>query len=270
MSANYLTFDVEDWFHSHNLRGALDKDSRDNYELRVVDSTHRVLDLLDEHGTIATFFVLGDVADRAPGLVEEIEQQGHELASHGYDHEPLTELSVDEIRMDIERSVDLLSSLADQTIQGYRAPSFTITEQTLDILAELGLKYDSSSFPVPVHDRYGSITVADSSTFAPVRPGLTEVQLPLLDLKLVSIPWAGGGYFRFLPYSVFRRGVKRISRQQDFVFYLHPWELDPDQPKVTDVPLQYRKRHYTNIHLTERRLNRLLTDFDWRPIRYGL
>lgn len=270
MTGYYLSFDVEDWFHSHNLRPGLDWEAWDDYELRVVESTRRLLNLLDDHETKATFFVLGYVADRAPNLVTEIEARGHEVASHGYNHELLYEQSETAVRDDLQRSVEVLSSLVDQPIRGYRAPSFTITEHAIDVLADLGVEYDSSRFPAPIHDRYGSIKVTSSETVTTARNRLTEVQLPLLDVGLTQIPWAGGGYFRFIPYPIYQRGVERISRQRDFVFYLHPWELDPEQPRITDVPFQYRVRHYTNLDRTEARLDRLLADFDWEPIRAAL
>lgn len=270
MTGYYLSVDVEDWFHSHNLRPGLDWDAWDEYELRVVENTRHILDMLDDHDTKATFFVLGYVADRAPELVREIDERGHELASHGYNHELLYEQSEADVRADIERSVEALSALTDQPIRGYRAPSFTITDHAIEVLADLGFEYDSSSFPAPVHDRYGSIDVAGSETFTTTSNGLREVQLPLLDVGVTEIPWAGGGYFRFIPYPIYRRGVERISRHRDFVFYLHPWELDPHQPRVTDVPLQYRVRHYTNLDRTARRLDRLLGAFDWEPIGNGL
>lgn len=261
-----LSFDVEDWYHSHNLRGGLDWEQWDEYELRVQHGTTRILDLLDEYNTKATFFVLGHVAEQAPELVMEIDDRGHELASHGYNHELLFEQEPSTVRDDIVRSVQLLESLSEQQIRGYRAPSFTITDWAIDILDDLGFEYDSSHFPVPVHDRYGEISIESTETIAPIRDGFSEVQLPLLDAKVTQIPWAGGGYFRFIPYSVYRRGLERIRRNRDCVFYLHPWELDPDQPRVHAVKYQYRVRHYTNIRYTEGKLEQLLTDFEWEPI----
>lgn len=270
MTDYYLSFDVEDWFHSHNLRPGLDWNRWDEYELRVVENTRRILDLLSQHDTTATFFVLGHVADRAPELVAEIDDRGHELASHGYGHELLYEQSHEEVRADIERSVQLLSSLADQPIRGYRAPSFSITEGALDVLVDVGVEYDSSRFPASGHDRYGDVAVTSTETITTTTNGLTEVQLPLLDLTVAEVPWAGGGYFRFIPYPVYRRGLGRIAEHRDVVFYLHPWEIDPDQPRVTDVPFQYRLRHYANLDRTEPRLERLLADFDWQPIEQAV
>lgn len=267
MNKFYLSFDIEDWFHSHNLWPALERSKWDEYELRVVQSTKRILDLLDKHDTKATFFVLGHVAERAPELVKQIDQRGHELASHGYNHELLYDQSQEAVRADIEKSLGLLEDLTTQPIRGYRAPSFSITDWAIDILQDLGFEYDSSSFPAVVHDRYGSVSVNGSSTFTQAFNGLSEVQLPLYERFGMKIPWAGGGYFRFTPYRIYRRGVERIANSRDFVFYLHPWELDPDQPRCTDIPLSYRLRHYTNLKRTEQRLDRLLSDFDWQPIK---
>jgi polysaccharide deacetylase family protein (PEP-CTERM system associated) len=261
-----LSFDIEDWFHAHNLQTVTDRSSWTDYESRVERTATRILDLLEKHDTKATFFVLGWVAERTPGLVEEIDSRGHEIASHGYNHKLLYEQSTTAVRADIERSLEVLEPLTDQPINGYRAPSFSITDWAADILADLGFEYDSSSFAATGHDRYGELTVDSERTFATLDNGIIEAQLPLLDFPRISVPWAGGGYFRFIPYPVYRRGVERISSSQDFVFYLHPWELDPAQPRFDDLPLSYRIRHYTNLERTEARLEQLLTDFEWEPI----
>lgn len=266
MSDFLLSFDVEDWFHAHNLRQVVARDEWDDCEFRVAENTRRILDLLDDHETKATFFVLGWVADRVPDLVREIDNRGHEIASHGYNHELLYEQTSEEVRADLERSLDVLGELTDQRIRGYRAPSFSITDAATDALPDLGFEYDSSSFPVSNHDRYGSLSGGATETFAELNNGLVEAQLPRLEALGKGIPWAGGGYFRFIPYPVYRRGVERIASERDFIFYLHPWELDPDQPKFDELPLSYRVRHYTNLEKTASRLDRLLADFDWKPI----
>ena len=266
MSEFLLSFDVEDWFHAHNLKSAVSRDEWDDCEFRVEQNTLRILDLLDDHDTTATFFVLGWVADRVPDVVRAIDERGHEIASHGYNHRLLYEQSREEMRADLERSLDVLGELTDQRIRGYRAPSFSITDEAVDALADLGFAYDSSSFPVSGHDRYGSLSARSSETFAELDGGLVEAQLPKLGTGRFGVPWAGGGYFRFVPYPVYRRGVERIARSRDFIFYLHPWELDPEQPRFSELPLSYRVRHYTNLDETAGRLDRLLADFDWGPI----
>lgn len=271
MTRYMLSFDVEDWFHAHNLRPAVDRSDWEDCEPRVGRNTRAILELLDDHGTRATFFVLGWVAERFPGLVEEIDDRGHEVASHGYGHELLYELTDEQRREDLQRSLDILEPLVDGEIRGYRAPSFSITDRAAEQLSELGFEYDSSSFAAPVHDRYGELSTlaAGEGTFTAFQNGLREARLPLLEVAGLDVPWAGGGYFRFIPYPVFRRGVERIARTDNFIFYLHPWELDPDQPRH-DLPLSNRIRHYTNLRKTRGRLDRLLSDFEWEPIEAAL
>lgn len=264
----YLSFDVEEWFHAHNLRPAVSPSQWDRRESRVVETTTAILDILDRHDTEATFFVLGWVADRHPELVGRIADRGHEVASHGYDHELLYDKTPEEVRQDVERSLRTLEGIVDGPVRGYRAPSFSVVDWALDVLRDLGIEYDSSSYAVAGHDRYGSLSLeADASeTFVDV-DGLTEVRLAQLSLGPLSIPWSGGGYFRFIPYPVFERGVRRVGRDRDFVFYLHPWELDSEIPRVDGLPATNRLRHYTNLSKTAGRLDALIEAFDWEPIR---
>jgi polysaccharide deacetylase family protein (PEP-CTERM system associated) len=268
MTEALLSFDVEDWFHAHNVAPAVDRTEWDDCESRVGRNTGRILDLLEEHEVRATFFVLGWIADRYPDVVKRIAARGHEIASHGYNHKLLYEQTDAELRQDLRRSLEVLEPLTDEPIRGYRAPSFSITDRAADLLSDLGFEYDSSSFAVTGHDRYGGLSLSSDpeGTVTRLSNGLIEVQLPKLDLPVTSIPWAGGGYFRFIPYAIYRRGVDRILDERDFVFYLHPWELDPDQPRQSGLPLSYRIRHYTNLDRTADRLGRLLDDFDWKPI----
>lgn len=264
-----LSFDIEDWFHAHNIRPAVARDEWDDIKPRVAGNTRRILDILDKNDRKATFFVLGWVAERNPDLVRDIDQRGHEVASHGYGHELLYELTSDEIRDDIRRSKAILDELVEEEVTGYRAPSFSITDESIEILTDLGFEYDSSSFAVSEHDRYGSLTLPSSNSIVSFDNGLQEVTLPRLDAGL-TVPWAGGGYFRFLPYRLFCKGVRRIARRRPFVFYLHPWDIDPDQPKQSEIPLSYQVRHYTNLNKTEPRLERLISEFKWEPIRSHL
>lgn len=270
MTQKYLSFDIEDWYHAHNLWSELERESWTDYESRVVENTRDILELLDKHDTKGTFFVLGYVAEESPHLVKEIDERGHELASHGYNHEVLYEQTPEKVREDIERSLDLLNDASAQQIQGYRAPSYTITDWALEILDDLDLEYDSSHVAASAHDRYGSIEVEDTNTFTKTSNGLSEVQLPTLDCWKANIPWAGGGYFRVIPYPIYKQGIKRISESRDFVFYLHPWELDPEQPRVENISKASQIRHYRNIDKTKKKLDKLLSDFDWKPIREGL
>ncbi|MCS3749303.1 polysaccharide deacetylase family protein (PEP-CTERM system associated) [Salinibacter ruber] len=270
-----LSFDIEDWFHAHNLLPAVSRSEWESCEARVVENTRRILDLLEKHDTRATFFVLGWIAERHPHLVEEIAEGGHEVASHGCNHELLYEQSREDVRADLHRSVEILRSIVDTPVLGYRAPSFSITDEAIEVLDELGFQYDSSSFAFSVHDRYGKLDTADtrsSGTFVRLANGLLEARLPQVDIPMTrrAIPWAGGGYFRFIPYSIYRRGVRRVAKTRPFIFYLHPWDLDPDQPRFASLPWSYRLRHYTNLDKTATRLDRLLADFDWKPIRDAL
>lgn len=268
MTEHVLTVDVEDWFQTHNLREAVDRSDWGCMESRVLDNTRRLLDLFEEHGAEATFFVLGWVADKHPEVVREIDDRGHEIASHGYNHELLYELSTDAVREDIERSLEAIEPLTEQCIKGYRAPSFSITNEATDVLLDLGFEYDSSLFQITGHDRYGNLEVTDTDTVTTLDNGLTEVQLPNLDLPGLNIPWAGGGYFRVIPYPVYERVMRRLgSAENPFVFYLHPWEVDPEQPRLDGVGRLYRTRHYVNLDKTMSRLDRLLETGDWRAIR---
>jgi polysaccharide deacetylase family protein (PEP-CTERM system associated) len=270
-----LSFDIEDWFHAHNLRPAVSRADWESCEARVVENTRRILNLLKKHDTTATFFVLGWVAERHPHLVEEIADGGHEIASHGCNHELLYEQSRGDVRADLSRSVKILRAIVDTPVLGYRAPSFSITDEAVEMLDELGFQYDSSSFTFSAHDRYGRLDVAATrspGTFVRLANGLLEARLPQVDIPVTgsAIPWAGGGYFRFIPYPVYRRGVRRVAKTRPFIFYLHPWDLDPDQPRFASLPWSYRLRHYTNLDKTAARLDRLLADFDWQPIRTAL
>jgi polysaccharide deacetylase family protein (PEP-CTERM system associated) len=270
-----LSFDVEDWFHAHNLRPAVSRAEWERCESRVVENTQKILSLLDKHDTKATFFILGWVAERHPELVEEIAQGEHEIASHGYNHRLLYRQSQEEIRADLERSVELLRSIVDVPVRGYRAPSFSITDEAIDVLKGLGFRYDSSSFAFAAHDRYGQLESTESEasgTFVTLSNGLLEARLPQVKVPVLgaTIPWAGGGYFRFIPYSMYRRGVRRVACERPFIFYLHPWDLDPDQPRHRTLPWTYQIRHYTNLEKTRARLDRLLAEFEWQPIRTSL
>ena len=267
VTLNGLSFDIEDWFQVENLKGAIAPDQWDNCDLRVVRNTRRILQLLDYQGTKATFFVLGWIAERCPSLVSEISAGGHEIASHGYGHELVYKQTPKAFQNDISRSKAILESITGRQVFGYRAPSFSITPETpwaLDILKDLGFLYDSSVFPTSFHDRYGF----DGSSRFPFRFGNGLIEMPLSTVKVgkANVPVAGGGYFRLYPYSVFRHCCKRLNRDgKSVVFYLHPWELDPDQPRV-NIPFTYRFRHYVNLKRTEERLRRLLADFTFVPL----
>jgi polysaccharide deacetylase family protein (PEP-CTERM system associated) len=270
---NALTFDVEDYYHVSAFRSAAPSSSWDRYESRVERNTHNVLEILSKFSVRATFFVLGWVAERYPQLVQAISNAGHEIACHGYGHDMVTQLNPDTFRHDIRRGKGLLEDLLGYRILGYRAPSFTITLETvwaLSILAEEGFAYDSSIVPI-WHDRYGIPHANPFCHRLETESGpLWEVPPSTFALGRMRIPIAGGGYFRFFPYRVLRALLKRVEGQRvPLVMYLHPWELDPQQPRIQGSQLS-QFRHYHNLDKTERRLIQLLQDFKFGPIREAI
>jgi polysaccharide deacetylase family protein (PEP-CTERM system associated) len=267
-SAAAMSIDVEDWFQVENLRPAIPRESWREREFRAERNTDRLLELLDRAEARATCFVLGWVADRCPELVRRIAAAGHEIASHGYGHDLVYELSPADFREDVHRCKAILEDLTGTQVKGYRAPSFSITDWAIPILMELGFSYDSSVFPTIAHDRYGRLAgVGGGQQVVELEPGFHEVCISCLRLGSRGLPWGGGGYFRLLPYRLFRRGVSRILRAgQPYVFYVHPWEVDPDQPRVDGLPRVDRFRHYVGLARTERRLESLLHDFDWTSV----
>lgn len=264
---NGLSFDVEDWFQVENLRSAIPREEWERLPLRVETNTRRILELLRITQTKATFFFLGWVAERCPQLVKDVDREGHEVASHGYGHELVYRMTPESFRADVRRSKKLLEDLVGKPVLGYRAPSFSIVRDSMwaiDVLKEVGFVYDSSVFPVSLHDRYG---FAECGTLPFHWPnGLLEIPLAVYKFRNLSLPVAGGGYFRLFPYVYFKFFLQRLNaRQERFTFYLHPWELDPGQPRVS-VPRLFRFRHYVNLHRTEKDLSRLLGDFAFERI----
>lgn len=270
---NALSFDIEDWFQVQNLKSTISCDQWDSLELRVERNTEKILRILRDNRTKATFFILGWIAEKRPELVRQIAADGHEIASHGYSHQLVYDMTPDAFRIDIRRSKALLEDISGTTVSGYRAPSFSITDASLwalDIIRDEGFTYDSSIFPIKFHDRYG-FTDCDTKPFAWPN-GLMEMPLAVYKVGSLTIPLAGGGYFRLLPYSYFRFFLRKLNaKEHAFTFYLHPWEFDPDQPKVK-IPLLYRFRHYVNLKKTEGSLRELLRDFSFDTITsvYGL
>jgi len=265
---NGISFDVEDWFHVENLKGVVSFSEWEYCDLRVVENTRKILKILDRYHTKATFFVLGWVAEKCPIIVEEIAAHGHEIASHGYGHELIYKQTPEAFHEDIGRSKDILQSLTSQPILGYRAPSFSITpesEWAIHVLNEHGFAYDSSVFPTSFHDRYG---FNNTSRFPfKFENGLVEMPLSTVKIAGKNIPVAGGGYFRLFPYGWFRHLCKRLNGEgKSIIFYLHPWELDHEQPRM-NIRRDYRFRHYVNLEKTENRLIKLLKDFRFVPLR---
>jgi polysaccharide deacetylase family protein (PEP-CTERM system associated) len=261
---NAMTVDVEDYFHVTAFAGSLDRERWSSQESRVERNTHVLLELFERHRVRTTFFVLGWVAERVPGLIKELHRAGHEIACHGLTHELVYKQTPQIFRQETQRSKSLLEDLIGAKVRGYRAATYSITAQSLwalDILEELGFDYDSSVFPVR-HDLYG-IPGASRLPFRVASGRLLEVPLTTVRVFGQHLPCAGGGYFRLLPYAAFRWALRRVNSEgMPAVFYLHPWEIDPAQPRI-EAPWRSRFRHYTNLHRTAARLEALLTDFRW-------
>ncbi|MBZ0268216.1 DUF3473 domain-containing protein [bacterium] len=262
---NALTVDVEDWFQVSNFDSLVDRTEWDAMPSRVVDNTRRLMDLFDETGARGTFFVLGWVAERHPGLVREIADRGHEVASHGYGHELVYAIGPERFETDLRRSIDVLTECTGQRPLGYRAPSFSIDHRSrwaFDVLAKLGFAYDSSVYPV-VHPRYG---VPDFPRFprrVATEDGTELREFPLTTLRVLgrNLGAAGGGYLRIFPPAVMEAAFRRANRAgQPAVLYIHPWEIDPGQPRLPVRGLG-RFTHYTNLDRTADRLRRLLAQF---------
>lgn len=262
---NAMTIDVEDYFQVSAFAPYIARGDWDRRECRVERNVERILTLLAEHRTQATFFTLGWVAERYPHLVKKIVANGHELASHGFGHQRVSDLTPAAFGDDIVRTKALLEDLGGQEVLGYRAPSFSIGIGNLwafDTLLEAGYRYSSSVYPIQ-HDHYG---MPDSPRFAyPVREGLLEVPVTTLRMFNKNLPSSGGGYFRLLPYALSRWMIRKVNTvdQQSAVFYFHPWEIDSDQPRVDGIDRKTRFRHYVNIDRTHARIAHLLQDFSW-------
>jgi len=263
-----MSIDVEDWFQVENLRRVIPRDSWPARQLRVERSMDRMLQLMADFGVRSTCFVLGSIAERTPQLVRRIADAGHEVASHGYDHGLIHESDRASFRTDVERSKALLEEISDRPVRGYRAPSFSVTDWALPILQGAGYEYDSSHFPTTIgHSRYGRPSVLHKTRPVTSHAGLVEVSLSCLSIGAHALPWAGGGYFRLIPYPAFRAGVRRIiDSGSPYVFYIHPWELDTGQPRVSGLKRSERMRHYLGIERAEARWTSLLRDFRWGTI----
>jgi polysaccharide deacetylase family protein (PEP-CTERM system associated) len=267
---NAMTIDVEDYFHVSVFDGIVPRHTWSTLESRVERNTDRLLEIFSDAGTRATFFVLGWVADRVPDLVRRIAAQGHEVASHGYGHRLVYDLTRRSFRDDLRRAKASLESLASAPVIGYRAPSYSIVPRSLwalDILIEEGFLYDASIFPIH-HDRYG-IPISPRHPYVIDRAHGRLVEVPGSTVRVgtFNFPVGGGGYFRLLPYGYTRAGLARLNRveKKPAVFYLHPWEIDPGQPKLPTSAIG-RFRHYRNLGKTEARLVQLLKDFRFGPM----
>jgi polysaccharide deacetylase family protein (PEP-CTERM system associated) len=268
-----LSIDVEDWFQVENLKDAIERKSWEYCASRVERNINLILQLLNETNSKATFFVLGWIAQRFPGLIKTIYSEGHEIACHGYNHELVYKMDRKQFKSDVGRAKGVLQDITGDNIIGYRAPSFSITDWAFDVLIENGFKYDSSLFPTIAHGRYGKLKnykIPDSPIFE-IKNNFYQVMLSSLDVGNMKIPWAGGFYFRFTPYKIFNWGIKKILKNKGaYLFYIHPWEFDPEQPRIKNIKLNYQFRHYTNLRYTEIKFKKLLSDFDFIPVKNAL
>ena len=288
MIKNYLTIDVEDYFHVSAFENISPPETWSQRECRVERNTDLVLSLFDDHNVKGTFFILGWVAEKYPQITKQIAAHGHEIACHGYRHQRVSTQDRETYRADIRKAKTILEDQTGEPVLGYRAPSYSITRETdwaFDELLEAGFQYDSSIFPMK-HDFYGIPDWPRFSGYAVKNDGawraaesadpdissIREIPITTLKLGTRNLPIAGGGYFRLLPYGVTRWGLKRINNKehQPFVFYLHPWEFDPEQPKMAGAGRKSRFRHYLNLDKTEGRFRKLLRDFDFVPLKTSL
>jgi len=262
---NAISIDLEDWFCAYNLK--IDIKDWDKQELRVVQNARYLLSILKKYNTKATFFVLGWIAEKVPDLIVEIEAAGHEIAAHGYSHTLITKMTPKEFEDDLVKALTIINSIVKSPVIGFRAPSFSITKKTiwaLDILTKNNFKYDSSIFPIGFHPDYG---MQDIPLMIHKIGQISEVSMSVAEIFGKRVPCSGGGYFRLFPYAVIKYLMKKCNKQgRPIIFYVHPWEVDPGQPKIK-LSLTKSFRHYHNLGKTAQRLEKLLTDFEFVPIR---
>ena len=268
---NALSVDVEDYFQVEAFSGIIPRQDWRRIEPRIESNTTRLLDLFDQKGLKATFFILGWVAEHHQRLIRKISDSGHEIACHGYDHRLITSQTPETFRVDLRRARKILEDITGEEVVGYRAPTYSINAKTLwalDILIEEGFRYDSSIFPIH-HDRYG-MPGAERSLHVIRREAGQIIEFPPSTIRMAgqNLPVAGGGYFRLLPYSLFRWCLKRINSTEGMpaMFMVHAWEVDPDQPVICGGRFNVW-RHRVNLDRTMSRLSQLLDDFRFAPVR---
>jgi polysaccharide deacetylase family protein (PEP-CTERM system associated) len=270
---NALSIDLEEYFQIHVLSGLIDPQTWSGMTSFVEENTRRILDILEERGVLATFFCLGWIAEHHRELIRTIYGKGHEIACHGYAHQVIYQQDRQRFRDDVSRAKNILEDATGTPVIGYRAPTYSITEKTLwalQILEELGFRYDSSIFPI-YHDNYG---IPDAPRFPHRLSGCSLVEFPISTLRIgpVNLPISGGGYFRLLPYSLIKIGLRSLCRvdKSPFVFYIHPWELNPDTPRVAGMDALSRFRTYTGIRTACDKFTRLIDDFSFAPVKVVL
>lgn len=272
---NAFSVDVEDYFQVLAFESVISREHWPRYELRVRRNVELILDLMDERRVKGTFFILAWIAEREPEMVRQIAARGHEIASHGCMHDRVTTLTPEKFAQDLRTSKSLLEDLSGSEVIGYRAPSYSINATNpwaLPAIAEAGYRYSSSIYPGK-HDLYG-MPDAPRFPYKPLGEGLLEIPITTVEVAGRRLSCGGGGFFRLWPYPLFRACVRRVNDvdRQSAVFYMHPWEVDPSQPRIRDAPLRSRFRHYLNLRRVVPRLRRLLADFEWDRMDrvYGL
>lgn len=262
---NAFTVDVEEYFQVGAFEKVLDPADWPSLTPRLEQSMDNVLKLMDDANIKGTFFILGWIAERYPSVIKKLAAEGHEIASHGYAHQRATGQTQEVFKQDISSAKTILEDLTGQAVIGYRAPSFSFNKTNpwvYDVLQEAGHQYSSSIYPV-VHDHYG---VPDAPRFKYKTPqGLWELPLSTMKMGEKNIPISGGGYFRLYPYAFTRWAIQKYQRAdgQPYIFYMHPWEADPDQPRIKNAPLKSKFRHYLNLNRVEGRLKTMFKDFEW-------
>ena len=264
-----MTVDLEDWFQVENFKTQINPNDWVSYEYRIEKNTDVILSLLDSNNSKATFFSLGWIAKKFPQLVSKIYSCGHEISSHGYNHNLAYNQSKNDFLEDLAITKDLLEDTIGEKVYGFRAPSFSITDQVIEVLQEEKYIYDSSLFPSMFHDRYGKLSKykKNQSDLYEIGKDFYEIPLSSLNLFGVDLPWAGGGYFRSIPYSIFRLGIHKCLKKNSYYnFYIHPWEFDPEQPRVENLDWNRRFRHYNNLSSTKEKFEKLLKEFQFSRI----
>ncbi|KHE90878.1 MAG: DUF3473 domain-containing protein [Candidatus Scalindua rubra] len=260
-----ITVDLEDWFQVENFKNSIPFSEWDAKELRFENNTRRLLEIFEECNIKATFFVLAWNAERVPELVRDIYNLGHEIASHGYNHHLCSDTTIEDLRQDLQKSKSVLEEIIGSPVLGYRAPSFSITGQAISLLKEIGYTYDSSYNNFGLNHRHGSLDLSQyrKKSFAYKDPqGFWELPISNLTIGKMTFPWGGGGYFRLLNRTLFRIGVQRIlKKERGYMFYIHPWEIDPNQPLVSDAGFFFRFRHYLNLGKCESKLSSFIESF---------
>jgi polysaccharide deacetylase family protein (PEP-CTERM system associated) len=268
---NILSFDIEEHFQVSGLASAISRTDWDRHSSRVEKNTDTILSILGRHDVKATFFILGWIAERHQSMLKKIRAAGHEIASHGYEHKLIYDMTPDEFRADIKKSLDIIEGIAAVKVKGFRAPSFSLSANDLEkfqILADLGITYDSSLFPMK-HFRYGDATSVPLAPFEIIHNGkaiLREYPMTVVDFLGRRIPAGGGGYFRLYPDFLIKRNFKKVNAEnRPVIVYLHPWEFDPEQPRIKGAGFGNTFRHYFNLKKTANKLDNLLTNLAFGP-----